>query len=117
MRFAKNGKSNGSEDVELAAVLVAGAEGLEVLGGHTEHKVIGEDRVVVLEDRGDLALSLAFEIQTDRLKVDDLGLGEEIVQRLNAEKPSESPDSHSRAVLLALIGIAGDVRGGDVNHL
>lgn len=55
----------GSEDVELAAVLIVGAEGLECFGSHTEDEVVGEDRVVVLEYGCDLTLGLAFQVKAD----------------------------------------------------
>lgn len=54
-----------SEDIELAAVFVGGAEGLETFGGHAEHEIVSEDRVVVLEDGGDLSLGLAFQVKAD----------------------------------------------------
>lgn len=52
-----------SEDVKLSAVLVVGAERLEVLGSHAEHEIVGENRVVVLEDGCDLTLGLTFQIK------------------------------------------------------
>ena len=59
------GGIRGSEDIELAAVFVGGAEGLEVFGSHAEHEIVSEDRVVVLEDGGDLSLGLAFQVKAD----------------------------------------------------
>ena len=64
-RMGMHGEALGSEDVELAAVLIVGAEGLECFGSHTEDEVVGEDRVVVLEDGGDLSLGLAFQVKAD----------------------------------------------------
>ena len=55
----------GSEDIELPSVLIVGAEGLEVFGSHAEHEIVSEDRVVVLEDGGDLSLGLAFQVKAD----------------------------------------------------
>ena len=60
-----HGEALGSEDVELAAVLIVGAEGLECFGSHTEDEVVGEDRVVVLEYGCDLTLGLAFQVKAD----------------------------------------------------
>ena len=60
-----HGEALGSEDVELAAVLIVGAEGLECFGGHTEDEVVGEDRVVVLEYGCDLTFGLAFQVKAD----------------------------------------------------
>ena len=60
-----HGEALGSEDVELAAVLIVGAEGLECFGSHTEDEVVGEDRVVVLEYGRDLTLGLAFQVKAD----------------------------------------------------
>ena len=64
-RCRTRGDIRGSEDVELAAVFVGGAEGLEVFGSHAEHEIVSEDRVVVLEDGGDLSLGLAFQVKAD----------------------------------------------------
>ena len=61
----RHGEALGSEDVELAAVLIVGAEGLECFGSHTEDEVVGEDRVVVLEYGCDLTLGLAFQVKAD----------------------------------------------------
>ena len=60
-----HGEALGSEDVELAAVLIVGAEGLECFGSHTEDEVVGKDRVVVLEYGCDLTLGLAFQVKAD----------------------------------------------------
>ena len=60
-----HGEALGSEDVELAAVLIVGAEGLECFGSHTEDEVVGKDRVVVLEYGRDLTLGLAFQVKAD----------------------------------------------------
>ena len=60
-----HGEALGSEDIELAAVLIVGAEGLECFGSHTEDEVVGEDRVVVLEYGCDLTLGLAFQVKAD----------------------------------------------------
>ena len=60
-----HGEALGSEDIELAAVLIVGAEGLECFGSHTEDEVVGEDRVVVLEYGRDLTLGLAFQVKAD----------------------------------------------------
>ena len=64
-RMGMHGEALGSEDVELAAVLIVGAEGLECFGSHTEDEVVGEDRVVVLEYGRDLTLGLAFQVKAD----------------------------------------------------
>ncbi len=61
----RHGEALGSEDIELAAVLIVGAEGLECFGSHTEDEVVGEDRVVVLEYGCDLTLGLAFQVKAD----------------------------------------------------
>ena len=63
--MGRHGEALGSEDVELAAVLIVGAEGLECFGSHTEDEVVGEDRVVVLEYGCDLTLGLAFQVKAD----------------------------------------------------
>ena len=60
-----HGEALGSEDIELPSVLIVGAEGLEVFGSHAEHEIVSEDRVVVLEDGGDLSLGLAFQVKAD----------------------------------------------------
>ena len=60
-----HGEALGSEDIELPSVLIVGAEGLEVFWSHAEHEIVSEDRVVVLEDGGDLSLGLAFQVKAD----------------------------------------------------
>ncbi len=61
----RHGDALGSEDIELPSVLIVGAEGLEVFGSHAEHEIVSEDRIVVLEDGGDLSLGLAFQVKAD----------------------------------------------------
>ena len=63
--MGRHGEALGSEDIELPSVLIVGAEGLEVFGSHAEHEIVSEDRVVVLEDGGDLSLGLAFQVKAD----------------------------------------------------
>ena len=55
---------------------------------------IYEGEVVVLEDGGDLALRLAFQIQADGLKVKDFRFREELVERLYAEEAGDGNALH-----------------------
>ena len=64
-RMGMHGEALESEDIELPSVLIVGAEGLETFGGHAEHEIVGEDRVVVLEYGCDLTLGLAFQVKAD----------------------------------------------------
>ena len=64
-RMGMHGEALESEDIELPSVLIVGAEGLEVFGSHAEHEIVSEDRVVVLEDGGNLSLGLAFQVKAD----------------------------------------------------
>ena len=59
----------------------------------------------------------AFHVKLDGFQFEIFGLREEIVQRFDGEIPCESADGCGSAVLLASVGIARDVRGGDVRHL
>ena len=89
-------------------------ERLEALGLGPEHKVVREDGIVVLEHRRDLALALARRLQDHGMQVQVLGLGVEVLQRADAVTACDGADGHRGAVLLALVGVAGDVWRRDV---
>ena len=98
----------------MSPVLVLAPEHLEALGLGPEHEVVREDGIVVLEHGRDLALALAFRIQQDRMQVQVLGLGVKILEGTDSVAAGDGADRHRGAVLLALVGVAGDVGRSNV---
>ena len=91
------------DDIEFAPVVILGANFFESGRIESEHEVVREDRIVVLEEGSDFSLVLSSGIYLYRFVFRHFRGREEFVELLDAEVMGNRPDSGCRTVLFALV--------------
>ena len=100
--------------MKLSAVIVFAAQLLKAVRGTAEEEIVREDGVIVLEHGGNFSLCFAGKVYGDGLQGLFLRDRCEIVQSLPAEVPCNGLYRHCRTVLLALVGVSGNMGSGYV---
>ena len=104
-------------NIKFSPVVVFAAQFFKRVGGAAEEEVVRKDGIVVLHHSGDFSLGAAPEVQRSGRKRLILQSRAEIHQFLYPVVSCKGLHRHGRSVLLPLIGIAGNVRGGYVTQL
>ena len=102
-----------SVNENFTPVIVLRPEPVEILRMEAEHEIISENRIIVLEHSCNLPLVHSPEIKFHGFVLGELRLREELIELGDSEIMGHCPYRGRRTVLLALIGVSGNVRSCD----
>ena len=104
-------------NIKFLAVVVLAAELFKAVRAAAEQEIVREDGIIVLHHGGNLSLRTAPQVQRSGQQRRVFRYGPKIFECINAEVTGNGLHGHSGTVLLSLVGIAGNVRSGNVTEL
>ena len=101
-------------DIKFLPVGVFAAQLLKAGGIAPEEEIVRKNGVIVLQDGGYFPLRFSVQVYLYRLQGFVFQGRAEVIERLDAKMPGNGLYGHGGAVLLALVGVTGNVRRGNV---
>ena len=101
-------------DIKFLPVGVFAAQLLKAGRVAAEEEIVRKNGIIILQDGGYFPLRFAVQVYLYRLQGFVFQGGPEVIERLDAKMPGNGLYGHGGAVLLALVGVTGNVRRGNV---